>query len=123
MATDTDAEIGVTFKEFLERVAPGTIKKITDVEAIPQNAGFHLLLPRSIACRHAPRPSGHLGGRSSTEGLESVSRPRERFHIVGALGSARIQSFGYTTVNYLEPENCQRAAVEIATHLDEEEAV
>lgn len=35
MAKDTDAEKGVTVREFLERVAPGTTTKIKDFEAIP----------------------------------------------------------------------------------------
>jgi DNA-directed RNA polymerase subunit RPC12/RpoP len=52
MQSDTDTEKGVTLKEFLERVAPGTAAKIADFQAIPQYArlantptGYQVQLP------------------------------------------------------------------------------
>jgi hypothetical protein len=82
----------------------------------PASAAQHRLPTRAQTFWTPGRPELHrrIGKRKSTARSDSISL---------APGSARIQSFGYTTVNYFESENGQRAAVEIATHLDEEEAV
>jgi hypothetical protein len=60
MARETDAEKGVTFREFLERVAPGARTKIADFVAIPHYGGmestpdgYQVVLPEiELHCEH-----------------------------------------------------------------------